>query len=515
MGLLSFLSKRSQGDEGRTGLGRQRDCRSTVALTPALGGMNDSRRPVTHDGRRESRVVKPYFLGIREDGESAPIGNGNRWRRRERERVEKSGLPRHVDLLDAQGEFRPCDFRSRVRAAGTRDYGEDVAERNMVGVLERDAVPKRDAVPERDSNPRRGPSPRGVMVPERETGPDRDTVPPRRTIPVQTKAIRLNGGVVAITAFAEPSSPPVNGHGPRSDGDLSASPPSVPRYRPHSSIPDSPPQQQTARRRRPLSETLADDWAAGRLRPMQSMEADGLQGRNPGMKRRGRRLRRGDSDETSSSSDDDFTFDRLAPLSAVISASFPRRPVSLAHAPPPVSLTPRRREKPRSRSRTCGHSLAVEFAGHVPERSSSLNQWSLTSSMNNTPVTELSDHSTRTSTASKQQKRLDSSSSSFVSSSAASTYTSSSDADPLRLDGESLLFKPEGYGTANLPGLIAVREKTDRRRAARVDADDSPEEKLPARRNGRGRRASRRVRGGSRIEPVLEDWEEGHAADVE
>lgn len=37
----------------------------------------------------------------------------------------------HVDLLDAQGGLKPYDFRSRLHAAGARDYGEDVAERNM------------------------------------------------------------------------------------------------------------------------------------------------------------------------------------------------------------------------------------------------------------------------------------------------------------------------------------------------------------------------------------------------
>ncbi|KAL1840708.1 hypothetical protein VTJ49DRAFT_203 [Mycothermus thermophilus] len=35
------------------------------------------------------------------------------------------------DLLDAQSEIRPANFRARVRASGARDYGEDVAERNM------------------------------------------------------------------------------------------------------------------------------------------------------------------------------------------------------------------------------------------------------------------------------------------------------------------------------------------------------------------------------------------------
>ena len=35
------------------------------------------------------------------------------------------------DILDAQSEFRPADFKSRVKAAGARDYGEDVADRNI------------------------------------------------------------------------------------------------------------------------------------------------------------------------------------------------------------------------------------------------------------------------------------------------------------------------------------------------------------------------------------------------
>ncbi|KAJ4300384.1 hypothetical protein N0V88_003058 [Collariella sp. IMI 366227] len=35
------------------------------------------------------------------------------------------------DILDAQSEIKPADFRARVKAAGVRDYGEDVAERNL------------------------------------------------------------------------------------------------------------------------------------------------------------------------------------------------------------------------------------------------------------------------------------------------------------------------------------------------------------------------------------------------
>ncbi|KAG9252626.1 uncharacterized protein F5Z01DRAFT_221148 [Emericellopsis atlantica] len=41
------------------------------------------------------------------------------------------GKAGYVDILDAQGALRPSDFKSRLRATGARDYGEDVAERNM------------------------------------------------------------------------------------------------------------------------------------------------------------------------------------------------------------------------------------------------------------------------------------------------------------------------------------------------------------------------------------------------
>ncbi|KLU86275.1 hypothetical protein MAPG_05291 [Magnaporthiopsis poae ATCC 64411] len=36
-----------------------------------------------------------------------------------------------VDVLDAHSEISPLDFRSRVKAAGAKDFGEDVADRNM------------------------------------------------------------------------------------------------------------------------------------------------------------------------------------------------------------------------------------------------------------------------------------------------------------------------------------------------------------------------------------------------
>lgn len=45
--------------------------------------------------------------------------------------ITSVGSGRFKDLLDAQEEIRPIDFRTRIEATGARDYGEDVADRNM------------------------------------------------------------------------------------------------------------------------------------------------------------------------------------------------------------------------------------------------------------------------------------------------------------------------------------------------------------------------------------------------
>ncbi|KPM36523.1 hypothetical protein AK830_g10041 [Neonectria ditissima] len=53
-----------------------------------------------------------------------------RHHRRRRSSLESS-QNRFIDILDAQGELKPANFRSRVNAAGAREFGEDVADRNI------------------------------------------------------------------------------------------------------------------------------------------------------------------------------------------------------------------------------------------------------------------------------------------------------------------------------------------------------------------------------------------------
>ena len=107
------------------------------------------------ESKRQNFVPKSFFLGLRpgtagsdlralplrsqsslsklyRSGESNAISSANPAPSINTSRsIMSSTLPSHVDLLDAHGEIKPCDFRTRVQAAGTRDYGEDVAERNM------------------------------------------------------------------------------------------------------------------------------------------------------------------------------------------------------------------------------------------------------------------------------------------------------------------------------------------------------------------------------------------------
>ncbi|KAK3307084.1 uncharacterized protein B0T15DRAFT_164151 [Chaetomium strumarium] len=94
------------------------------------------------DGRRRGpplslRMARPETpaAGFRPGSRGSIATPANVFRRGS----EQSGAPSlrsaggktFKDILDAQSEIRPADFRERVRAAGTRDYGEDVAERNL------------------------------------------------------------------------------------------------------------------------------------------------------------------------------------------------------------------------------------------------------------------------------------------------------------------------------------------------------------------------------------------------
>ncbi|RDA83681.1 hypothetical protein CP532_0054 [Ophiocordyceps camponoti-leonardi (nom. inval.)] len=562
---------------------------ATIRTVTMMGLTEQS--PVSRP-RRES-ATRPYFLGIRneddendedddeDDGKERGKGNHHsakesrrrRWRRSSRccRRTEDDAPPltpisparngnggggggmgpRHIDLLDAQGEMRPCDFKSRLRASGTRDYGEDVAERNMAKTMTATTT----------------------MI---------TTTMGAKTAAKSRSYDFTDGAVMAMTAFAEESRDP--------------SPPIVPRYRPRGAERGPPlPRPHTSGYGggggvAPGSPLLDDRW---NLRPVRSLEARAL-GRSDGPSRS-----RGQQVSTTTTTTTTY-----------------RRPASLA-------MTSRESLRSRSRrtSSVTAHSLALEFAGHVPERGSSLKQWSISSSVTPTTMTELSDHSSKTGDTSvdlpyghhrrRSKKKLitfplndDDDDDESVSSSEDSftqrrrrrrrrseVDVKEKDEEENDEDGESLLFKQQGYGGVmggnNLPGLgdttivsfsppsfssppssslprravtdtstktkaitsgggsgdssrVKSRNRTSAKYRLRAlgyiyDTDDddddddnydddddddddedqqdsSPPRFLPDRKKNR-RIGSRRV---MRIEPVLEDYyEEGHAADME
>ncbi|KAL7800299.1 hypothetical protein V8C37DRAFT_398511 [Trichoderma ceciliae] len=171
MGLLDFLSKRPSVD---TAASEQK----SPATSPHARGIITSRENGTRTPDPSQRLLKPRLVGISEGRpRTNPIDSGNTKpqlqlkatgrspkesiagltldsipkfddRERSKSRGEMERLtpltpnfpPRRrssafVDILDAQGEFKPYDFRSRVQASGTRDYGEDVADRNIIESL--------------------------------------------------------------------------------------------------------------------------------------------------------------------------------------------------------------------------------------------------------------------------------------------------------------------------------------------------------------------------------------------
>ncbi|KAL7919429.1 hypothetical protein ACQKWADRAFT_196043 [Trichoderma austrokoningii] len=168
MGLLNFLNKRphvdtSSGQKSQTASAQARGIiasresgtrtpdPSQRLLKPRLVGISEA-RPGTNPKDSSStktqlqlnstgRNPKDSITGLKLD----PVPKfSDRERPKSRSDVEQLTPmslnfppPRRrssafVDILDAQGEIKPSNFRSRIQASGTRDYGEDVADRNMV-----------------------------------------------------------------------------------------------------------------------------------------------------------------------------------------------------------------------------------------------------------------------------------------------------------------------------------------------------------------------------------------------
>lgn len=108
-----------------------------LSTTPAVGGSRSKRevrrRPPPLSFRRpQLRTVMPGSRpGSRGSEKTVTSLFGRPSGRLRASSCQSDAGGGFKDLLDAQDEINPADFRTRVKAAGAKEYGEDVAARNM------------------------------------------------------------------------------------------------------------------------------------------------------------------------------------------------------------------------------------------------------------------------------------------------------------------------------------------------------------------------------------------------
>ncbi|KAH0524080.1 hypothetical protein TsFJ059_008995 [Trichoderma semiorbis] len=302
MGLLDFLSKRPSVDATSP--------QKSQAPSPHARGIIASRENGTRTPDPSQRLLKPRLVGVTEGrprtnpkdsevpqpqfplkatGRSpkesiAPLALSSIPKYDDRERPQSRGtierltpltpnfsLPRRrssafVDILDAQGEFKPYDFRSRLQASGSREYGEDVADRNIQPAVTGTTLPYRPrgsastasssrnayAVPPIPDRYRDLPSPRiepSIRSSSRQTVNSRPMSrgklsPARAEFDVHDHRLQSKSSYGQISISGSRASTPqqaprtADGRYMRDEGSAfspelrSASPPGVPRYKP-------------------------------------------------------------------------------------------------------------------------------------------------------------------------------------------------------------------------------------------------------------------------------------------
>ncbi|KAL7910501.1 hypothetical protein GGI35DRAFT_368420 [Trichoderma velutinum] len=308
MGLLDFLSKRPSVDatSQQKSQAPSPHARGIIAsrengtrtpdpsqrlLKPRLVGVTDG-RPRTNS--KDSEVPQPQFplkttgRSPKESIAGLSLSSVPKYDDRERPQSRSTmerltpltpnfSLPRRrssafVDILDAQGEFKPYDFRSRLQASGSREYGEDVADRNIQPAVTGTTPPHRPrgsastasssrnvfAVPPIPDLYRDLPSPRiehSIRPSSRQTlnsrpmsrgklSPAREDFDAAKTFDIQGHRLQSKSSYGQISISGSRASTPqqaprtADGRYMRDEGSAfsselrSASPPGVPRYKP-------------------------------------------------------------------------------------------------------------------------------------------------------------------------------------------------------------------------------------------------------------------------------------------
>lgn len=132
MGFFTFLARRPSNQSlnnrtlNETPFGADRIRLTEVAyLTPSHSSLQ---LPQSYEGTPTRQGLLRRQLSTRS---ASPALNRATSQQAIPTSVATTAPPRSVDLLDAISTFKPADFRGRVQASGSRDYGEDVAERNL------------------------------------------------------------------------------------------------------------------------------------------------------------------------------------------------------------------------------------------------------------------------------------------------------------------------------------------------------------------------------------------------
>ncbi|PSR78026.1 hypothetical protein BD289DRAFT_486228 [Coniella lustricola] len=99
--------------------------------TPQRPAREPRRPPVSYRKPGSFSSTSTVFQSPRADQESTDDDWSVAASRKRSESVASSTCRRAKDLLDAADEIKPRDFRSRLKATGAKDYGEDVADRNI------------------------------------------------------------------------------------------------------------------------------------------------------------------------------------------------------------------------------------------------------------------------------------------------------------------------------------------------------------------------------------------------
>lgn len=128
----SLLRPRNLGSFGRPGTAASSD---STSFDPSRGPQRPKREPrrppVSFRKPSSTTSLSASYQGSSTEDRNSEVASLAGAQRGRSNSITSVGSGRFKDLLDAQEEIRPIDYRTRLEATGARDHAEDVADRNM------------------------------------------------------------------------------------------------------------------------------------------------------------------------------------------------------------------------------------------------------------------------------------------------------------------------------------------------------------------------------------------------